>query len=64
MLRPGSLVPDGVFVPREGGVCSEPLPPPTQAEVERLLRVLRHRVLRLLLRGLAYVKGARGDARF
>ena len=25
----------------------EPLPPPTQAEVERLLRVVRHRVLRL-----------------
>ncbi|HYO67727.1 MAG TPA: transposase [Archangium sp.] len=43
-----SLVPDGVFVPREGGVRFEPLPPPTQAEVERLLRVVRHRVLRLL----------------
>ncbi|RKI00470.1 hypothetical protein D7Y04_18950 [Corallococcus sp. AB038B] len=43
-----SLVPDGVFVPREGGVRFEPLPPPTQAEVERLLRVARHRVLRLL----------------
>jgi hypothetical protein len=41
-------VPDGVFVPREGGVRFEPLPPPTQAEVERLLRVVRHRVLRLL----------------
>ena len=26
-----SLVPDGVFVPREGGVRFEPLPPPTQA---------------------------------
>ena len=26
----------------------EPLPPPTQAEVERVLRVVRHRVLRLL----------------
>jgi hypothetical protein len=43
-----SLVPDGVFVPREGGVRFEPLPPPTQGEVERLLRVVRHRVLRLL----------------
>nr|WP_254360763.1 transposase [Corallococcus exiguus] len=43
-----SLVPDGVFVPREGGVRFKPLPPPTQAEVERLLRVARHRVLRLL----------------
>jgi len=43
-----SLVPDGVFVPREGGVRIEPLPPPTQAEVKRLLRVVRHRVLRLL----------------
>jgi hypothetical protein len=43
-----SLVPDGVFVPWEGGVRFEPLPPPTQAEVERLLRVVRHRVLRLL----------------
>ncbi|WNG51623.1 hypothetical protein F0U60_51525 [Archangium minus] len=43
-----SLVPDGVFVPREGGVRFEPLPPPTQGEVERLLKVVRHRVLRLL----------------
>jgi hypothetical protein len=30
-----SLVPDGVFVPREGGVRFELLTPPTQAEVER-----------------------------
>jgi hypothetical protein len=43
-----SLVPDGVFVPREGGVRFEPLPPPTQGEVERLLRGVHHRVLRLL----------------
>ena len=43
-----SLVPDGVFVPREGGVRFEALPPPTQGEVERLLRVVHHRVLRLL----------------
>ncbi len=43
-----SLVPDGVFVPREGGVRFEPLPPPRQAEVERLPRVVRHRMLRLL----------------
>jgi len=43
-----SLVPDGVFVPQEGGVRFEPLPPPTQGEVERLLRGVRHRVLRLL----------------
>jgi hypothetical protein len=43
-----SLVPDGVFVPREGGVRLEALPPPTQGEVEQLLRVVRHRVLRLL----------------
>jgi len=43
-----SLVPDGVFVPGEGGVRFEALPPPTQGEVERLLRVVRHRVLRLL----------------
>jgi putative transposase/transposase-like zinc-binding protein len=43
-----SLVPDGVFVPREGGVCFEALPPPTQDEVERLLRVVHLRVLRLL----------------
>ena len=43
-----SLVPDGVFVPWEGGVRFEPLPPPTQAEVEKLLKVVRHRVLRLL----------------
>ena len=34
-----SLVPDRVFVPGEGVVRFEPLPPPTQAEVERLLRV-------------------------
>jgi hypothetical protein len=45
-----ALVPDGVFVPQEGGVRFEALPPPTQAEVERLLRVVRHRVLRLLER--------------
>lgn len=32
----------------EGGVLFEALPPPTQGEVERLLRVVRHRVLRLL----------------
>ena len=43
-----SLVPDGVFVPREGGVCFEALPPPTQDEVERLLRGVHLRVLRLL----------------
>ncbi|QRK07344.1 transposase [Archangium violaceum] len=43
-----SLVPDGVFVPREGGVRFEALPPPTQGEVEQLLRVVRHRALRLL----------------
>jgi hypothetical protein len=43
-----SLVPDGVFVPREGGVRFEALPLPTQSEVEQLLRVVRHRVLRLL----------------
>ncbi|WP_146209848.1 transposase zinc-binding domain-containing protein [Vitiosangium sp. GDMCC 1.1324] len=43
-----SLVPDGVCVPGEGGVRFEALPPPTQGEVERLLRVVRHRVLRLL----------------
>jgi hypothetical protein len=43
-----SLVPDGVFVPEEGGVRFAPLPPPTQGEVERLLKVVRHRVLRLL----------------
>ncbi|WNG22433.1 hypothetical protein F0U63_40495 [Cystobacter fuscus] len=36
-----SLVPDGVFLPREGGVRFELLPPPTQGEVERLLRTLR-----------------------
>ncbi len=35
-----SLVPDGVFVPQEGGVRFEPLPPPTQGEVERLLNNL------------------------
>ena len=50
-----SLVPDGVFVPQVGGVRFEPLPPPTQAEVERLLRVVRHRVLRLLFRRVAGV---------
>ena len=43
-----SLVPDGVFVPRESGVRFEALPPPTQSEIERLLRVVRQRVLRLL----------------
>ncbi len=43
-----SLVPDGAFVPGEGGVRSESLPPPTQGEVERLPRVVRHWVPRLL----------------
>ncbi|QRK11018.1 transposase [Archangium violaceum] len=43
-----SLVPDGVFVPEEGGVRIEPLPPPRKGEVERLLRGVSHRVLRLL----------------
>jgi hypothetical protein len=45
-----ALVPDGVLVPREGGVHFEGLAPPTQGEVERLLRVVRYRVLRLLER--------------
>jgi len=35
-------------VPGEGGVRFEALPPPTQGEVERLLKGVRHRVLRLL----------------
>ena len=35
-------------MPGEGGVSFEALPPPTQGEVERLLRVVGHRVLRLL----------------
>jgi len=35
-----SLVPDGAFVQREGGVHFAPLPPPTQDEVERLLSIL------------------------
>ena len=37
-----SLVPDGVFVPREGCVRFEPLPPPTQGELQRLLRGVHH----------------------
>jgi hypothetical protein len=43
-----SLVPDGIFMPWEGGMRFEALPPPTQGEVEKLLRVVRHRVLRLV----------------
>ncbi|WP_369946016.1 transposase [Vitiosangium sp. GDMCC 1.1324] len=39
-----ALVPEGVCVPGEGCVRFEALPPPTQGEVERLLRVVRHRV--------------------
>ncbi|SEL86207.1 hypothetical protein SAMN05444354_10994 [Stigmatella aurantiaca] len=35
-----SLVPEGVFVPGEGGVRFEALPSSTQGEVERLLRVV------------------------
>jgi hypothetical protein len=35
--RSHALVPDGVFVPGEGGVRFEVLPPPTQGEVERLV---------------------------
>jgi hypothetical protein len=45
-----SLVPDGVVVAREGGACFEELPPPSQAEVARLLEVVHRRVLRLLER--------------
>lgn len=53
-----SLVPDGAFVQREGGVHFEPLPPPTQDEVDRLPRGRRHRVLRLLeKRGALPVQG-------
>jgi hypothetical protein len=42
------LVPDGVWVPLDDEVRFVELPPPGQAEVERLLEVVRHRVLRLL----------------
>ncbi|MFY0527668.1 transposase zinc-binding domain-containing protein [Archangium gephyra] len=52
-----SLVPDGVFVPREGGVHFEGLAPPTHGEVEQLLRVVRHRVLRLLGRRGTLARG-------
>ena len=41
-------MPDGVWVPLDDGVRFVELPPPSQAEVERLLEVLRHRVLRML----------------
>ncbi|WP_163998796.1 transposase [Pyxidicoccus caerfyrddinensis] len=53
-----SRVPDGLFVPGEGGMRFEALPPPTQGEVEPLLRVVRHRVLRLLeKRGALHAQG-------
>ncbi|QDE90023.1 hypothetical protein BHS06_14195 [Myxococcus xanthus] len=59
-----SLVPDGVFVPGEDDLRFEALPPPTQAEVERLLRVVCHRVLRLLeKRGPCPPKGLRTRGR-
>jgi hypothetical protein len=45
-----SVVPDGVFVREGQEVRFVELPPPTQAEVARLLVVVRHRVLRLLER--------------
>ncbi|ADO75202.1 uncharacterized protein STAUR_7446 [Stigmatella aurantiaca DW4/3-1] len=52
--------PDGVFVTGAGGVRFEPLPPPAQSEVERLLRGERHRVLRLLeKRGALPAQGPR-----
>jgi len=55
------LVSDGVFVPQESGVSFEALPPPTQAEVKRLLRVVRLRVLRLLeKRGAVPAQGPEG----
>ncbi|MCI0669986.1 MAG: transposase, partial [Myxococcaceae bacterium] len=41
-------MPDGVFVALDDCVRFEELPPPTQAEVERLLVGVRRRVLRLL----------------
>lgn len=40
MLHLHSLVPDGVFVPWEGGVRFKALPTSTHVEVERLLRVV------------------------
>ncbi|NMO17145.1 hypothetical protein HPC49_16265 [Pyxidicoccus fallax] len=55
-----ALVPNGVFVPGEGGVRFEALPPPTQAAVERLLGVMCHRVPRLLeRRGVLHATGAK-----
>ncbi len=45
-----SVVPDGVWVEEGEGARFVPLPPPTQEEVERLVAVVRHRVLRLLER--------------
>jgi hypothetical protein len=45
-----SVVPDGVWVEKGEGARFVPLPPPTQEEVERLVAVVRHRVLRLLER--------------
>nr|WP_244237372.1 transposase [Corallococcus llansteffanensis] len=60
-----SRVPDGVFVPRGDGVRFEPVPPPTQAEVEWLLRGVRYRVLRLLEKrgALPRTRGERGLGR-
>jgi hypothetical protein len=45
-----ALVPDGVFVAQEGKVRFEEVGPPTQGEVERLLKRVHQRVLRLLER--------------
>jgi hypothetical protein len=43
-----SLVPDGVFVEKDGAVTFAPLPPPTPEEVAALARRLVRRVRRLL----------------
>ncbi|WP_233262306.1 transposase [Vitiosangium sp. GDMCC 1.1324] len=45
-----SVVPDGVWVPLDDEVRFVLLPPPSQEEVERLVAVVRTRVLRLLER--------------
>ncbi|MCI0572937.1 MAG: transposase zinc-binding domain-containing protein, partial [Myxococcaceae bacterium] len=58
-----SVVPDCVFVPLDDGVRFVGLPPPTQREVERLLSVVRHRVLRLLERRGALPAEGPEDAR-
>jgi hypothetical protein len=57
-----TLALDGVYVDCPEGVRFRPLPPPTDAEIERMARDLSRRLLRLLERRGLLADDAEGDA--